>query len=337
LSKRSARKKSFRRNSKGFSGILATIFLVIIVLFLYSSVFVFMQNQNARFEEGARNANQMDRDLDQERLSFANLTYTTQDDKVYLQTQVTNEGPVPIEVITLWTVDKTTQNYGYNDTITFSLNSGETINLTGSNAPFISIENMSPSSEYTSWFITARGNRIPVETHLKNIVVANVAKGIGAIAMDLNKFRHFLYNGTNALANFSDGINGFDVPQGINLAFGVFLTNYDEQERPITIDSHSLMLQTAPGGNEYTFYIVNVATNGSILSQDMGSFTNITLNFGDEKMLVFASSKDLALGSFSQLKVAVSVDMVATFLLLHGKIGSTPYAQNIPYVSLFYD
>ena len=78
-------KRTFRKNSKGLSNILATIFLVIIVLFLYSQVYIFIQNENARYEAGAREANQMDVDLVQERLTFSNLSYTIEADMVHVE------------------------------------------------------------------------------------------------------------------------------------------------------------------------------------------------------------------------------------------------------------
>ncbi|UCC57923.1 MAG: hypothetical protein JSW14_06060 [Candidatus Bathyarchaeum sp.] len=330
-------KKTFRKNSKGVSGILATIFMVIIVLFLYSQVYIFTQNEDARFEAGVREANQLDIDVDQEKLTFSNLNYVIEEDTVHVQTKVTNEGPVSVEIATLWVVDIVAQKYGYNDTINLYLKVGETLDFTGSNALLVSIEDLPSSNKIASWFVTSRGNRISIETHIQNIVVANVAQGIGALALDLDIFRHFTYETTDKLANFPTGTSGFDVPEGEYIGFGCYLTNYDPQERAITIDSHSLFFQIGPGGAEYSFYIINVATNGSILSMDVGTFTDITINYGEEKMLVFASDKDIGLGAFSRLKTAIAVDTVATFVLLHGTIGSTPFAQNIPYVSLYYN
>lgn len=53
-------------------------------------------------------------------------------------------------------------------------------------------------------------------------------------------------------------------------------------------------------------------------------------------MLVFASDTDLGLGSFGRLETPNAVTTVATFLLLHGTMNATAFAQNIPFVSLFY-
>ncbi len=60
------------------------------------------------------------------------------------------------------------------------------------------------------------------------------------------------------------------------------------------------------------------------------------MEYGERKMLVFASKFDLGLGAFDRLKTANAVTTVATFLLLHGTLDSTAFAQSIPFVSLFY-
>ena len=66
-------------------------------------------------------------------------------------------------------------------------------------------------------------------------------------------------------------------------------------------------------------------------------FTDITLNYWEEKWIVFASKVDLVIGNFDRLRSANAVATVSTSLLLHGTIGSNPYAQSIPFVALFYD
>ena len=53
-------------------------------------------------------------------------------------------------------------------------------------------------------------------------------------------------------------------------------------------------------------------------------------------MLVFASEKDLGKFSFNELNTPSTESTAATFLVLHGQIGSDSFVQNIPYVSLFY-
>lgn len=279
----------------------------------------------------------MDIDLEQEKLTFSNLSYIIEGDMVRVEAIVTNEGPVTVEVITLWLVDSTTQRYGYNDMINLYLKVGETLDLTGSNALLVSIEDPSSSGEFASWFVTTRGNRIPLISIIQDVLIANVATGIGAIGLNFDEFRHYTYETTEKLANFPNGNIGFDIPKGEYIAYGCKVTNFDRQKRQIIIDSHSLLFQPGRTGvGEGSWFIVNVALNGSILSIDEGTYTEIVFNYGEEKLLVFASRNDLGLGNFDRLKTDNAIATVCTNLLLHGTVGSTPFAQNIPFVALFY-
>ena len=311
--------------------------MVLIVLLIYSQIFVFVQNENTRLEAGAREASQNDLDQTSEQLSISDYNYAVEGDNVSLQALITNDGPIEVEIVTLWVVDTTNQRYAYNDTLNLFLSIGKTLNLTGINAPKVTIENAS-SSEFVSWFVTSRGNRFSVDTGTGGVIVANVSGGIGSLALDFDNFRHYTYESTTKLANFPEGNTGFDVPSNTYTAFGCYLRNFDSQKRTITIDCHSLFLQPGRSGvGEGAWFIVNVASDGTILSSSQGSFNNITIEYGKESMLVFASSKDLGLSDFGRLRTPNAIATVATNLLLHGTIGSDAFAQNIPYVSLFYD
>lgn len=156
-------RKKFWKNSKGVSGILATIFMVLTVLFLYAHVYVFIQNENRRFEESIREANQMDIDYSSEKITISDVIYTAVGDQVHVQAKVTNNGPISVQMMTLWVVDTNTQKFGYNDTLDIDLDIGDTLNFAESNALIVTVEGASSSHKFTSWFITVRGNLISLE------------------------------------------------------------------------------------------------------------------------------------------------------------------------------
>lgn len=329
------RRRSLWKNSKGYSGIIAGIFLVLLILLLYSNVFIFMLNQNTSFQDVVSEANQMDTDRSSEKLTISDANYTVVEDRVHVEAQVGNDGPVSVQIVTLWVLDTTTRKYGYNNTLDINLKTGDTLNLTESNGMIVSIEDSNSSDVFSSWFITSRGNLIPLEEEGAPgwPIVAQVAQGIGAIALDFDNFRHFTYETTQKLANYPDGTTGFDVPKNTYVAFGCYLTNFDPKKRTIVIDSHSLFFQPGRTGvSEGTWFIVNANADGTI----SGTYTPISLSYGEEKMFVFASKFDLGLGAFDRLRTANAMTTVATFLLLHGTMGSDAFAQNIPFVSLFY-
>ena len=76
---------------------------------------------------------------------------------------------------------------------------------------------------------------------------------------------------------------------------------------------------------------MNVASDGTISE----TYSNISMAYGETKLLVFASANDLA-SSFARQSTPGKVCTVPVFLLLHGEIGGMPYGQNLPFVSLYY-
>jgi len=320
------------RNSKGVSGVIAAIFLVMIFILLYSNIFLFMFNQDASFRDVVSEVNQMAVDRSSEQITVTNVNYTVVGDQVYVEAVIANDGAVSVQINTLWVVDKLTKKYGNNNTLTINLKPGDTLSFAGSNALKVTIEGSSSLNGFTSWFVTDRGNLIPLEIQ-ETIIVAQVSQGIGAMAMDLDNFRYFTYESATKLVDYPTGTVSFDIPKNTYVAFGCYLTNFDIDERTITIDSHSLFWQPGTSGiGEENWFIVNVNANGTIND----TYTSMSINHGETKMLVFASGKDLGSNSFNRERTPNSDGVVATFLLLHGMIGSSAFSQNIPFVSFFY-
>jgi archaellum component FlaF (FlaF/FlaG flagellin family) len=326
----------FQRNSKGVSGILAAIFLVLILLLLYTQVYSFIQNENARFQSAVGEVNQMDAERNNEELAVSDLEYDVVGDNVHVTIQVKNIGPVSVQIVNLWVIDKTINDYGFNDTLNIQLNPGDIDYFTESNVLKIQLKGSNSSNIFASWFVTSNGNLIPLEKagETQQVVIAQVALGIGALAMDFDAFRYFTFETTDKLADYPNGITGFDIPRGIYVAFGCHLTNYDLKKRTITVDAHSLFWQPGRAAvAEGSWFVVNVNNDGTINE----TYTDITLEYGERKMIVFASKFDLSIGSFDRLKTPNAVATVATFLLLHGTLDNDAFAQSIPFVSLFYN
>ena len=195
------------------------------------------------------------------------------------------------------------------------------------------IDGSNSSNSFTSWFVTERGNLLPLEEE-QELIVAQLAQGIGDLALEFNEFRYFTYTSEQELASYPDGNKSFDIPKNTYVAFGCYVTNLNPLKQTIIIDSHSLFWQPGRSGvSEGAWFIVTVAENGTINQ----TFSQLSVDYGETKMLVFASQNDLGVASFSRLRTPNSATTVATFLLLHGTKGSTAFAQNIPFVSLYYN
>jgi len=184
---------------------------------------------------------------------------------------------------------------------------------------------------FNAWIVTARGNKVNL-AEVQSVIIANVAQGIGSMAMDFPTFGYFTYETTTKLANYPTGTVSFNVPKGTYVAFRANIRNLDTRKLTITLDSHSVFWAPRQDGTADAWFIVNVEADGTIKS----TYTQITIPYLDTEPVIFASKNDLGLGSFSRLNTPNAPTSVAVFLLLHGTIGSSPYAQNIPFVSIFY-
>ena len=329
-------KKIWKGRSKGVSSVIGTVFLILIVFAISTNVFLWTISQSAIYNQAVKESNQKNAEKLNENIVAANANYSVPlPNKVKVDAKLTNAGSVSAQVINLWVFDTTIQRYGFNDTIAslnLNLNPGNVSYLTDSNGIMVTIEGASSADNFVAWFVTARGNTVALQA-AQSIIVANLAQGIGSIALDFYAFRYYTYSGSK-LANYPAGILGFNVPYNVYIAFGVTLTNLDPSKKTITLDVHSqlwLYFPTVPGAGPFAWYIANVATDGSIITP----YTPITLAYTETKLLVFVSSVESGSTKVKIDHPQVDDKLCAVNLLLHGTIGTRDYGQNIPFVSLY--
>ncbi len=327
-------KRRLLSNRKGLHTVVGAIFFVLIVLSFATGTFLWTLTQNISYNQSVLESNRIDQDRLIEKIKVDVCNYTVLSNNiVQVNTTFINEGPVAMQFVNLWVYDSTMETYGFNDTIdeTLSVNlkPGEEKSIVAT----VFVDRANNYHTFSSWFITARGNLIPLEAQeIQTVVVAEVAKGVGAMALEFDEFRYFTYESTQKLGDYPNGTRSFNIPQNTYIAFGCYLTNLDPSEQTITIDSHSLFWQPGRTGvAESSWFIVNVSSNGTIADD----FTQINVDYGETKRLVFASGKDLGIGAFTRQATPNVETTVGTFILLHGTLGSRGYAQNIPFVSIF--
>ena len=320
-------------NSKGFSSVIGTTFMVLVMLFLSTSVFLWTLSQNTMYNEAVRARNQEEVDRRDENVVALGGNYSvSEDNNVTVNVMLKNVGSVSVQIINLWVVDASNQRYT-NKSLNLNLNPGDVVL---SLVKTVTIPEADASHDFVSWFVTARGNTIPLE-QVQGVIVAELAQGIGSLALDFYTFRYFEYETDNKLQNYPDGIGSFNVPgSGTTVAFGAALTNLDPSKQTITFNAHSNIWLTFPGapGQTPQWYIVNVASNGTIAP----SYSPISLVYGETKVIIFASSEAvIEAGSFSDNSIssAITPNPCAVNLLLLGAIGTRDYGQNIPFVSLY--
>ncbi len=326
-------KKIWKGSSKGVSTVVGTVFLMLIILMVATNVLVWTFSQNAQYNEEVMKRNQEEADSRNENVVASIGNYSVDGDKVTVETELRNSGSVAAQIVNVWVLDTTTQRYGFIDgpeSLNLNLNPGDSRTASAE----VTIPGASEGHTFNSWFVTARGNTIPLE-EFANPKSTYPKIVMGALVLDFDKFRYFHYMGDpyNQLVDYPDGVIGFDVPQQIYVAFGCLLTNVDPANRTMVIDSHSLFWQPGrPSVPEGAWFIVNVNATGRVQT----TYSSITIEAGETKMIVFASANDLNIGGFKRYAPPNVDTTVATFLLIHGTLDSSPYAQSIPFVSLFY-
>ena len=331
-------KKIWNGRSRGISTVLGTVFLTLVVFAISTNVFLWSLSRNAEYTLAVKEENQKTTDRLSENVIASGASYSVSEEDVTIKVTVKNAGSVAIQIINLWVFDTAQQKYT-NEPVDLSLNPGNasqqilTVALSGANK----------SDDLVSWFVTARGNTVPLETE-KGVIIAQVSQGIGSVSMDFASFRYYNVSKVGSsyiLENYTCGAEGFEVPAAEHIAFEVFLTNYDEPEkREIKLLSGSILWAIFPvmGAQPRCagWHIVNVYGNGTITP----AYTTVTLAYGETAKVVFASETDVNREGFNPSSATdwyqQNKGSAAVNLMLVGKIGTSTYGQNVPFVSIYF-
>ncbi len=143
------------RNRKGFSTIIATIFLVLVVLFLYFNVFMFIQNQDTKFQDIISQSQQLDADRNVECLTITSPAISIAAlNQVNVACTIINNSSLPVKITRVWLKDINTNDVGYSDLLSLSIGPGTTKNVDFQ----VNLLNASPTDNYHMDLVTFRGN-----------------------------------------------------------------------------------------------------------------------------------------------------------------------------------
>ena len=325
--------------------------MVLLVVTSIAGVFLSTLYQNTLYNYAVRGQNQQELDARNENV-VANGNYSVPSPgKVSVIANLTNAGPVTAQIVNVWVFDTSRQTYGFNNSVGSkpwanyswsTLKAGQVLKFTSNNATKVTVPNAVSGDSFSIWFVTARGNTVPLtKSQSQGVIVAQVSQGIGSVAMDFNSFVYYnvsYVSGKYRLQVWPNGKEGFYAPQE-NIAFRVILTNFDQNGRTITLSSHSALwiifktnLPQQPRSGWW--HIVNINGTGWISSQTRGSFSDVSLPYGQPIMVYFASENDLGTDNF-KLSSPGWNGPAAVNLMLFGKIGVSTFGQNIPFVSVY--
>ena len=284
--------------------------------------------QNALYNQTVKESRQMDADRFSERIVALHAEFIvppTQPDTVLVDATLSNEGPLPAQIITIWVIctDGNVKKYGLENALDINLKPGDKVSPT---IP-VTVPGGSGSGTFSGWLVTARGNLVSLEKK-KSVVQAQVASGIGSIQMNFTMFKYYEVNKTdNSLIDYPEGNSAFKVPAGKEIVFAVSLSNWGLEGGDITLNSDSkLWVYLYKAAKSLTWDIVNVERieNRTVITE---TFTNVTLPWGEPPRWIFFGP--------TRIDPGCRGESGAVNLLLNGWIDSEEYGQNLPFVSIY--
>jgi len=332
-------------NSRGFSSVIGTIFMVLMVMTSIAGVFLSTLYQNKLYNDAVKGQNQQELDARNENVvAKGNYSVSTTTHVVTVgPANLTNAGPVAAQIVNVWVFDTSKQTYGFNNSVAnkpwanltwTTLKAGQVLKFTSNNATKVTVPNATQGDSFNIWFVTARGNTVPLtKSQSTTVINAQTAQGIGALAFDFNSFRYYTYQNSTKLANYPSGNPTYRVPYGSTIAFGFNITNYSPTTETIIFNVASMMwsyFPASPGqANGPIWYIANVQSDGTVSS----GYSPISLGWGQTRFLVFAHQTS---GQSGDWAVQQKNSLGAINLIFYGNYSSgKKYAQNIPFAAIY--
>jgi len=304
-------KKIWNGRSKGISTVLGTVFLTLVVFAISTNVFLWSLSRNAEYTLAVKEENQKNIDQLNEYVIASGTNYSVSGDDITVKVTITNAGPVAAQMINLWVFDTTQQKYT-NEPVDLSLNPGGasnyifTVTISGANA----------SHDFVSWFVTTRGNTVPLQTE-EGVVIAELSQGIGSISMDFPKFRYHIYDDKNN--KLGPAQYKFSIPNNEETILGAYLTNLDESRNDINLTHYScIWLAETDSAARDDWPITEVVDNATV------DFDYKILEYGKPTLVFFGATRPSSLSGITAVNI-----------LLYGTIGDKDYGQNIPFISIY--
>lgn len=319
------------KGKRGFSSIVGSVFMVLIMSVLASGYFVYTLSQNTAYNTAVSQRNQLDQSVRSENLKCLTTKYTTfSNTSVNINASIQNVGSISVNFITLWLCASNNTWTGYN----FKTLTSMTVQPGNVSSLYVNLAieelNSNITYSYSSWLVTSNGNTVALQTQTitNNVIVAQVAQGIGSIAFNFDKFWHYEFSNTPADGTALSSISpkNYTIPGSKYLVFHVTVSDMDPGGQDINLNGNSsiYIIGQHSGTVKYaTWNLVNV-TNNKIYPSSTASAS-----------LAFAQPVDLY---FSGQISGAQIDANNAYplnIMFCGTKGSNDFGQNIPFVSIY--
>jgi hypothetical protein len=284
-----------RSGSRGFSSIVGAIFMVLIMVVLASNYFIFTLSQNTVYNNGVGQMNQLDANRLAENVVASNLNYSVLGNVVSVTAQLQNLGSTSVRVVTLWVLDTTNNQKGFNNSVACTLLPGSIALLNGASAIRVALVGASSADAFNSWFITALGNTVTSSvtfnfTEIETLVAAAQVHTQGVFAVNW-----FYCKYTSALTPYRTDLHQLLCPNGDTpssyrdtyVAFYLNLTNV--WTYPVTIKSQSSLTLVIYEADPEFSIVKNVSYSGTRTLTPYNDANQITIDPGQATELIFAA------------------------------------------------
>jgi len=308
--------KVWNGRSRAISTVLGTVFLTLVIFAISTNVFIWTLSRNAEYTQAVKEENQKNIDSLSENVIASGGNYSVSGDEVTVKATLKNSGSIAARVINVWVFDTDPSNQRYtNKSLDLNLNPGDVLHLRGSASLTVTVPGANGSHEFVSWFVTARGNTVPLEEG--GVILAQLAQGIGSISMQFDTFRYHEVQEGNQLgpAQYS-----FNIPAKKDTVFGLSLTNLDPRHQSINLTEHSCLWLSVPPKNAMAYWEI-----AKVVDETVVPFDFQILEYGQSTLVYFGPSQAQQLAG----------SQAAANILLYGTIGDEDYGQNIPFISVY--
>lgn len=343
--------RRFLVSRKGTAEVIGSVLFVVIIMFFFSSVYLWHDN-------ATKSMNTLLADKLNSQIEVNWLDSTAQDTLL-----ITNTGGVGTSLSRLWIItsqEPNAQHLYANLTNIDNTNQGMyvapgatvSIKLQGSSTPIVAhwmnSAHINASVTYTRsaqkidtfTVLTTTGNMASPQGTIKVVNQYNGNGGNGGsapvgsvIVADFETFNYYTVTGST----LNSAQNGYYITPGNSMiAFSVSLTNMDENQRAVILNSESQMFFIGiKNNNMVTYikaYIVNVQGNAI-----QNSFTTKTLQYNTPTTVYFASNTPATFTGFSL--TSSNQVLPGTYPLNMALMGtfsdSASFGQNVPFVSIY--
>jgi hypothetical protein len=331
--------------------------MILIVGVLASAYFVFTLAQNTTYNDAVRENNLTELLRISESINVTTqTTYTASTGNWRVVANLQNDGPISVQVKTLWLRGINNNLYAYADNLNINLAPGASTTLDKT----ITVAGAIPSNTLYGWIITARGRTIdlypahqtgpqgakgdtgstgatgatgptgptgpqglPGSTSY-DANTALVSQGIGSIAMNFKTFRTYIAVGYGPIQLTNEN-PAYSFSRSERIAFKLNVTNMDPTGDIYLKDQSCIWIFSPSSGaiKGEVWKIANVTNN--IITP---------LSAGQSVKLAYNVSTTIYFGPFQAGGSNIGAGITGVNLILTGTVGTYDYGQNLPFISL---